>query len=42
LILGAVGKRADVRDVLIYRHAGASPARGFGRDVKVKDFRLAR
>ena len=38
LILGAVGKRADVRDVLIYRHAGASPARGFGRDVKVKDF----
>lgn len=29
LILGAVGKREDVRDVLLYRSEGASSARGF-------------
>jgi hydroxymethylbilane synthase len=40
LKLGAVGKRVDVRDVLIYRdaeHFKASGARGFGPHVQAKD-----
>lgn len=40
LILGAVGKRADVRDVLLYRGVdGSEPAvrRGFGPGLVVKD-----
>jgi hydroxymethylbilane synthase len=36
LVLGAVGKRADVRDVLIYREA-ASAQRGFKPQLKVQD-----
>lgn len=39
LKLGAVGPRADVRDVLIYRAIGAAaPRRGFGPGVKLQDF----
>src|SRR5215831_4522278 len=39
LKLGAVGKRADVRDVLIYRDwtPGQSKRRGFKGKLKVKD-----
>jgi hydroxymethylbilane synthase len=37
LMLGAVGKRADVRDVLIYRSAGPSARRGFKPRLVVKD-----
>lgn len=37
LMLGAVGKRADVRDVLIYRDAAHTTRRGFGPHLKVKD-----
>lgn len=43
LILGAVGQRVDVRDVLIYRDAeflksaGPSTARGFGPHLQAKD-----
>jgi hydroxymethylbilane synthase len=38
LTLGAVGKRADVRDVLIYRAAGTSVGRGFKAVHAIKDF----
>lgn len=39
LKLGAVGPRADVRDVLIYRAIGAAaPRRGFGPGVNLQDF----
>src|SRR5512138_1260382 len=38
LKLGAVAKRADVRDVLIYREAGKSDHRGFGLELRVPDF----
>jgi hydroxymethylbilane synthase len=37
LKLGAVGKRADVRDVLIYRDARKTPHRGFGAGLKIAD-----
>ena len=40
LVLGAVGKRADVRDVLIYRDGdcpAASARRGFKPRLKVQD-----
>ncbi len=37
LMLGAVGQRADVRDVLIYRSAGLSARRGFKPGLAVKD-----
>ena len=39
LKLGAVGKRVDVRDVMIYRDAAhfKSPARGFGPHLSAKD-----
>jgi hydroxymethylbilane synthase len=37
LMLGAVGQRADVRDVLIYRGAGQSAGRGFKPGLAVKD-----
>ncbi len=36
LMLGAVGVRADVRDVLIYRDAGGG-ARGYGAGLQVRD-----
>jgi hydroxymethylbilane synthase len=39
LMLGAVGKRADVRDVLIYRSAGRSARRGFNPGLAVQDLR---
>jgi hydroxymethylbilane synthase len=38
LILGAIGKRADVRDVLIYRAMGASTGRGFKLGFVIEDF----
>ncbi len=38
LILGAVTERADVRDVLIYRGAAQSSARGFKSGTKLVDF----
>src|SRR6267378_5965139 len=42
LKLGAVGKRADVRDVLIYRHRDHLPrqssGRGFPPGLQIKDF----
>lgn len=37
LTLGAVGLRADVRDVLIYREAGATAHRGFSPGLKLAD-----
>jgi hydroxymethylbilane synthase len=37
LVLGAVGKRADVRDVLLYREAGNSAKRGFKPQLAIKD-----
>jgi hydroxymethylbilane synthase len=37
LKLGAVGKRADVRDVLIYRSRSQTARRGFGPGLAVKD-----
>ncbi len=37
LVLGAVSKRADVRDVLIYRDANSGPKRGFRPHLKVAD-----
>ena len=37
LKLGAVGERADVRDVLLYRAAGASAGRGFAPGLQLKD-----
>ncbi|MDB6023266.1 MAG: Porphobilinogen deaminase [Pedosphaera sp.] len=37
LMLGAVGKRADVRDVLIYRSAGLPGKRGFKPRLAIKD-----
>jgi hydroxymethylbilane synthase len=37
LILGAVSKRADVRDVLIYREAGHARGRGFGPGVTLEE-----
>lgn len=36
LKLGAVSKRADVRDVLIYRDAAASPRRGFAAKLTIE------
>jgi hydroxymethylbilane synthase len=41
LILGAVTRRADVRDVLIYRDRSAPSARGFGPGMKIRDFPAA-
>ncbi len=38
LKLGAVGKRADVRDVLIYRTAGHSEKRGFNAGLTIAHF----
>ena len=41
LKLGAVGPRADVRDVLLYRAVGAAaPRRGFAPNISLKDFPL--
>lgn len=37
LKLGAVGKRADVRDVLIYRAAGQQGKRGYPAQISIKD-----
>src|ERR1700740_1930849 len=37
LKLGAVGKRADVRDVLIYRAVGQSGKRGYPPKIGIKD-----
>lgn len=38
LILGAVSKRADVRDVLIYRDRSQSQLRGLGSGATLRDF----
>ena len=37
LILGAIGKRADVRDVLIYRDVGVTDKRGFKSKLAIED-----
>jgi hydroxymethylbilane synthase len=37
LILGAAGRRADVRDVLIYRDTSNSKRRGFGPGITISD-----
>src|SRR5579859_1889615 len=39
LVLGAVAKRADVRDVLIYREAGTGdpPGRGFQPGLRIQE-----